>query len=47
MRIWSKLRFSRKLKQFASERNLERILKHDWSGYPELALFFRDLDQIL
>ena len=47
MRIWSKLRFSRKLKQFARERNLERILKDDWSGYPELALFCKDLDQIL
>lgn len=47
MRIWSKLRFSRQLKQFARERNLEKILKDDWSRYPELALFCKDLDQIL
>lgn len=47
MRIWSKLRLSRKLKQFARERNVEKILKEDWSGYPELQLFCRDLDQIL
>lgn len=47
MRIWSKIRLSRKLKQFARERNVEKILKEDWSGYPELQLFCKDLDQIL
>lgn len=47
MRIWSKIRLSRKLKQFARERNVEKILKEDWSGYSELQLFCKDLDQIL
>lgn len=47
MRIWSKIRLGRKLKQFARERNVEKILKDDWSGYPELQLFCKDLDQIL
>ena len=47
MRIWSKIRLSRKLKQFARERTVEKILKEDWSGYPELQLFCKDLDQIL
>lgn len=47
MRIWSKICLSRKLKQFARERNVEKILKEDWSGYPELQLFCKDLDQIL
>ncbi|NCB93102.1 MAG: sensor histidine kinase [Clostridia bacterium] len=47
MSISSRIRFYKKIKQFSKERNVEKILQDDWSGYPEFQLFCQDLNLIL
>ncbi len=47
MRIWQKWRLDKRLKQYAGDRDIEKILKEDWNDYPEMQIFCKDIENIL